>query len=158
MIRLILFFFVSLLLTGPSAANTWTDCNGNTSPELYRIAEWGLTCLDFTDAAGADPGVDSRVFFVAAKTALICFDPGDNTEGVDVATINIRYCPNGPKPAATPENFCGAITTAVITGIQGSASTQDACQRVGPGAYYIEVVNDGAAGDASRVTIQGEGD
>jgi len=142
-----------LLAAAPVAANTWTDCNSNTSGEVYSITGYNLSCVDWDDTAGED----TRVFFVRSISALICFDPALDSEGVDTATIKLRYCPNGKKPAANPENECLSITTNAITGIQGDPGTQDACQRVGPGAYYMEEVADGGAGDDSRLTIQGEG-
>ena len=154
----IFLLLAALLLAGSAAANTWTDCSGNTTADLGRITKYDVVCLDCTDAAGADDCVDTRAFSIGAKEALICFDPSTDSEGADVAQIDIRYCPDGKKPAASPENTCGKITTTVITGIQGSSGTQDACHTVGAGAYYIDFINDGAAGDTPRVTIQGRGD
>jgi hypothetical protein len=151
--RLFSLLAVFLLAAQPVAANTWTDCNGNTSGELYRITGYNLVCVDWDDSDGAD----TRVFFVGAISALICFDPALDSEGPDTATVKLRYCPNGHKPAANPENECFSITTNAITGIQGDPGTQDACQRVGPGAYYMEEVADGGGSDESRLTIQGEG-
>ncbi len=149
---------VLLLAAAPVAANTWSDCSDNTSGELATITKTNLVCLDCTDAAGDDDCVDSRLFFVNAVAALVCFDPDVLAdEGADVAQIWIRHCPDGKKPASNPEYVCGKITDSVITGIQGAAGTQDACHRLKPGAYFIDFVNDGAAGDEPRVTIQGEG-
>ncbi len=156
--RLFSLLAVSLLLAGSSAANTWSDCSGNTSGDLVRITKLNLVCMDCTDSAGDDDCVDSRLFFIGAKSALVCFDPdAAGSEGADAAQIDIRYCPDGQKPAANPEYVCGKITNSVITGIQGAAGTQDACHRLPPGAYYIDFSNDGGAGDEPRVTIQGEG-
>ena len=156
--RLFSLLAVFLLLAGASAANTWSDCSDNTSGDLVRITKLNLVCMDCTDSAGADACVDSRLFFIGAKSALVCFDPdAAGSEGADAAQIDIRYCPDGQKPAANPEYVCGKITNSVITGIQGAAGTQDACHRLPPGAYYIDFSNDGGAGDEPRVTIQGEG-
>ena len=155
----ILTLLAALLFAGAATANTWTDCSGNISPDLGRITRYDVVCMDCTEAAGADDCVDTRLFFIGAKEALVCFDPDTaGTEGADAAQINIRYCPDGKKPTANPEFVCGTITTTVITGIQGSAGTQDACHAIGAGAYYSEIVDDGGAGDTPRVTIQGRGD
>ncbi len=148
----------AILTASPAVANTWSDCAGDTGGDLVNITKYNLVCLDCTEAAGDDDCVDSRLFFVGATTALICFDPDVAlSEGVDAAQINVRYCPDGIKPAANPEYTCGKMTDTVLTGIQGSAGTQDSCLRVGPGAYYIEFVDDGFAADQPRVTIKGEG-
>jgi hypothetical protein len=154
MIRLLFGFFMSLLLAGPALANTWTDCVGNSF--VGAIAAGVTACLDCTDAAGADDCVDSRKFDVTADSALICFNPDTATEGADNASIRIRHCSTGLKPAASPEDSCHSITTNVITGITGSPAVQDACHRVPPGAYFIDFVSDGTAGDEPQITFRGE--
>ena len=141
------------LTASPALANTWSDCQGNTSGNLVAVKKWQLLCLDFDEN-----GVDSRIFMVGANTALICFDPALDSEGTDVAQIDLRYCPNGKKPAANPENECFKMTDSPITGVTGSAGTQDACHRVGPGVYFVDITTPPAAGDDARVTIQGESD
>ena len=159
MTRILLALFAALLLAAPAAANTWTDCVGNTGGELSTITKYNLVCLDCTDSAGADDCVDTRVFHIRAKSALICFNPDTAaSEGADAAQIKIRNCSSGTKPAANPEYSCHSITTAAITGVTGSAGTQDACQRVATGTYFIDFIDDGGAGDTPQVTIQGEGD
>jgi hypothetical protein len=136
------------------ATQTWTNCSGGSPANGVTVTRYDRLCLDWVTA---DSG-DSQIFVVGTKTALLCFDPDINTEGADAAKINFRYCPNGIQPAASPENECFALSTAPITGITGAAGTQDACERVGPGTYYVEIETQGGAGDESRVTIQGEGD
>jgi len=156
-IRLLL-ILLALLIAGAAGANTWSNCVGGTSGDLVRITKYNLVCMDCTEGAGADPCVDSRVFFIGADSALVCFDPDTAAdEGADVAEIDIRHCPDGKKPSANPEYVCGKITDSVITGAQGSGGSQDACHRLPPGAYYIDFTDDGDTDDEPRVTIQGEG-
>jgi hypothetical protein len=147
---------LALLLAAPATANTWTNCvddnawAGNISPTT-------LACLDcLGNATGTNDCVDSRLFFVVAPEALICFNPDSTaSEGADVAQIKIRYCSSGVKPSANPEYSCHSITTNPITGITGSPGVQDACHPVGPGAYFIDFTTDGGAADTPEVTIQG---
>ncbi len=156
MTRILFGFLMALLFAGPALANTWTDCVGNAG--VGAINQSTLACMDCTDSAGADDCVDTRIFFVGAASALICFNPDTTaSEGADVAQIKIRYCAAGTKPAANPEYSCHSITTNAITGITGSPGVQDACHRVPPGGYYIDFIDDGGAGDTPQVTIKGEG-
>ena len=150
---IILIALLAFLALPASATQVWTDCNGGTSGNLITVTAYQLLCLDFDEN---DSG-DSRIFRVGANTALVCFDPDIATEGVKDGKVNIRYCPNGKQPAASPELECIALSTIPITGIEGSAGIQDACIRVGPGTYYVEITTQTGSEDA-RVTIQGEAD
>jgi len=136
------------------AAQVWTNCDGGSPTNGFTVSKYGRLCLDWVST---DSG-DSQIFVVGAAAALVCFDPDINTEGAEVAEVNIRYCPNGKQPAATPEIECFKLSNVPITGITGLPGTQDSCVRVGPGTYYVEIETAGGAGDESRVTIQGEGD
>jgi hypothetical protein len=154
MFRIVFVFIMALIFAWPAlATQTWTDCNSNTGGELVTVRGYNLICLD-TD----ENPTDSRAFIVGTKTALICYDPNLADESDSTGTIKIRYCPNGKKPAANPQNSCLTLSTAALAGVQGDSDTQTACQRVGPGAYYIDFATDPGAGEFSRVTIQGEGD
>jgi hypothetical protein len=136
------------------AAQVWTNCSGGSPANGVTVTRYDRLCLDF---AAGDTG-DSQIFIVGAKTALLCFDPDINTEGADATKINFRFCPNGIMPAASPENECFKLSNDPITGITGAAGTQDSCERVGPGTYYVEITTTPAANDEARVTIQGEAD
>lgn len=136
----------------PALANTWTDCAGGTSGDLISVKNY--ECLKFSFDENA---ADSRIFRIVSTTAMVCFDPALDSEGADVGEITIRFCPSGVKPTSNPENACFATSSAPITGITGSAGTQDACQRFGPGVYYVDIGTPPAAGDDAEVTIRGEG-
>jgi hypothetical protein len=145
---------LALFVATPAAATiTWTNCSGGTSGNLVQVTKYEVLCIDWDDT---DTG-DTRHFIVGSKTALLCFDPDLATEGASTAKINFRYCPNGLLPAANPENECFALSTIPITGITGAPGIQDACVRVGPGLYYVEIETGGGSTEDSRVTIQGEG-
>jgi len=143
---------LSIWMSLPASANTWTDCFGGTSGDLISVKNY--ECLKFSFD---ENGVDSRIFRIISTTAMVCFDPALDSDGADVAEITIRFCPSGTKPSSNPQNACFATSTASITGITGSAGTQDACQRFGPGVYYVDITTPPAAGDDAEVTIRGEG-
>lgn len=144
----------SLLFATPAASFTWDDCAGNTAGELYTIARYNLTCIA---VANADSTNTTRIFFVRAKTARLCFDPALDSEGADTGQITVRECPNGQKPAANPENECDLVTVA-LTGLGGEDGTQFRCRTLSTGSYFVDVTTAMGAGNTGRVTIQGEGD
>ncbi len=144
--------FLALPLAA-SATKVWTDCAGGTSGNLITVTAYQRLCLDFDQT---DSG-DSRIFIVGTNTALVCFDPDKAAEGIATGKVNIRYCPSGAQPAANPELECIALSTVPITGIEGDAAVQDACIRVGPGTYYVEITTQTSSENA-RVSIQGEAD
>lgn len=147
---------IALLIVGfalPASANTWSNCSGGTTGDGITVKGFEMLCFDFTST-----GVDSRIFRVASKTALICFDPALDSAGGDVAQIYIRYCPNGAKPSSSPQNECVKVTSSPMVGAEGGPGTQDACLQVGPGVYFVDITTVPAGGDNARVTIQGQGD
>lgn len=150
MIKRILLILAFLLAASSAGAGTWDDCAGNTAnPNVGKAMR---ICWNFTDA---DTTGESTVMFFAV-TGLICFDPNTLTIGVDAAQVTLRMCPDGRKPAATPENECFALSTVAMTGIEGSAADQDSCLRVGPGTYYVDIDIAAGAGDTAQVTFRGE--
>lgn len=138
-------FLVALLLPGMAQA-AWTNCQGTTLATTGSVGHGKLICYEFTD------GTDSGLFSVTADAALICHNPDITTEGPATSTIYIRACTAGGSASAFT---CHKTTTTPITGLTGSSGTQDACQRVPRGAYYIDVQTP-SGGETSQVTIRGE--
>jgi hypothetical protein len=130
------------------ATGTWTNCRGGT-PENQEVKAGVHLCWEF------DGDDDSGAFSVRSETALICFDPDITTEGVATGAVMPRRCHRGSKPTSNPQNQCFATLDSSMTGITGSAGTQDACQRVGFGTYYIDVTTS-PAGDDAVFSIVGE--
>jgi hypothetical protein len=126
------------------ATNTWSDCAGNTGQQDQSVAGSGLLCMD---CVGIDCA-DTELFHVKTGPGEFCFDPNVHTEGADDGEINLRYCPNGTKPAANPEYQCLAMTSSPMTGTSG-------CMFIGTGSYYVEFTTQPGGYDHSRFTVQG---
>jgi hypothetical protein len=109
-----------------------------------------IACYEFDDAT------DSGQFTVVTPTALICLDPDIAATGTSTAEVMIYQCPTGAKPAANPTYGCHAILDASLDGTEGGSTNQNACVRVGPGAYYIDVTSADTNSKDAIVTITGE--
>jgi hypothetical protein len=144
-----------LLLPGAAwGAAAWSkDCSAasvaasSTTGADRRIAAGELECYRFND------DTDSAVFIVLAPTALICLDPDVTTEGAATAEVMIRRC--HAEATTVSVNTCFATLDSSLTGATGGSATQDACERYGPGVYYIEVTTS-AGGNEALVSIKGE--
>lgn len=162
-----LLFLLALLVGSPAAAEVWSgtcsfsaNLTASRDEAKFDIQKKQRGCYRFTSA---DSTSTSDLISVAADSALWCFDP-DNTDAVaDTSRVVVHYCPHGGTPGGTGSvNTCidigGANGNATLDGTEGTASTQNACVRTGPGIFFIEV--DTACAKAStdycQVTVQGE--
>lgn len=142
------------LIAGPATSTSlWADCDGSASvttaqARTDRSIDPGETgCFHFNAAE------NSPVIHVFSPAALICLDPDVTTEGADTAKIMIRRCT--PGVVVYDANRCTEILDAALDGTVGSSGTQNACDRVPPGAYVI--VNDTSAGtDEAIVSFEAE--
>lgn len=150
--RALFTLLAALFVAAAAHSATWDRCDGSGSGGRTNIGRTDKTCWNFL---AADTTGESEIMFFSV-TGLICFDPNTATEGADAAQITIRMCPNGKKPAANPHLECFALSTVPITGITGDAGVQDACERVAPGAYYIDIDVAAVDPDTPRVSFRGE--
>lgn len=161
MIRVLL-ILAAFLLAAPALADCpdGTSCFTNCGSPAKKIAPTSIDnskvnlCWEFDETAGADE--ISQPFSVKADSALVCFDPDKGTEGVAVATLQIRRCTRGRMPAANPEFECITVLDGPLTGLAGGAGTQNSCLRVASGLYYLQIITPSTAEDAVA-SIQGEG-
>ena len=149
-----------LLLGAPAWATAgFTNCRaGAISPPRINGPQ-DLACYEFVLA---DSTTESGIFFSSAVSMLMCFDPDTASAGVPgdgpPAEVAFMHCPAGVK-AATGANTCEPleiISGAYVTGLAGTAAVQNRCLRVGPGAYYIDVIVAAPTDDTPVVTLQGE--
>ena len=141
MIRWLVLF---LLIAVPAAAQEWRgNCDGTgTILTAIGAGEHCPTCPRSACLHLEQKGtIDSNVLTVRAPSVLFCFDPADDSDGADTAQVWIRKCLGSNVTAS--DNTCVRTTDAVLTGAGGAAGTQAACDRQGPGVYFIELVNDG---------------
>lgn len=149
--------------TGGTVAGTL----GTPADTGKEIRPGGVGCYRFINADGVHNSTatahGSVVIHVTAYSALISFDPQlDAVVGGPTAAMVIpHYCPLPPLTIANPEQSCigmgGANGNVALTGVEGTASSQNAAIRVGPGWYYFEVSGACVAGDTCQVLVQGEG-
>lgn len=151
---IILSLLAALLIAAPAASFDWDDCSGNTSGALYTIYKYDRTCIGINTT---DDTNDTRLFFVRAKSATLCFDPNIGWEGTDLGTIFVRECPNGQKPASNPHYECDKVTDE-LTGANLDPGPQMRCRVLPTGSYYVDVATDMGAARQGRVTINGGGD
>ncbi len=146
---------LSVVFATSAAAADFTNCRGTAiSPPSINSSK-DLACYEFNNS---DAETESGLFFVRAVSALITLDPDTLTAGVQAAQVDVMHCPGGVK-AATGSFTCEpvrVITGASLTGLAGISGVQNRSIRVGPGAYYIDVIVEAAAGDTAVVAIQGE--
>jgi hypothetical protein len=103
---------------------------------------------------------------ITAPSALITFDPDLFQTVVTTARLIPHFCPQGAAvdttSAATIFRSCpsmgGANGAASLDGTEGTATTQNASIRVGPGAYYFEISVVCEAGDTCQIAAQAEGE
>ena len=136
----------------------------------FSVIEYGVSCYRYQLASGAHSapqnaaGVITPVA-ITAQTALICFDPDILQTITTTARVIPHHCPQSfiadPTSAATALRSCvslgGANGAASLDGTEGTATTQNACVRVGPGSYYFEISAGCEAGDTCQVSVKGEG-
>ncbi len=148
------------LLALPSvaeAANWQLGCADTTTPtdpqfraatDRVKVEADGKVCYRLANTET----VDSGEVAIIAESALICFDSDTGATAISTGVVTPRVCTGNSKPAANPTFTCLSLGT--LTGLEGDASTQNACVRVGPGIYYLDVTT--AMGAESRVKIQAE--
>ena len=140
-------FVLSLLVASPALAESWswgcafTSNLTSTSPSNFKIGPGNTGCYRFIDT---DSTSTSDVIVIDAETAVWCFDPDNAGTAITTATTTIHFCTAGVAAGGTGAvNTCidigGANGNATLTGLEGAASTQNACIRTGPGAFYIRV-------------------
>jgi hypothetical protein len=161
-------FALVTLLASPGLASSWDlGCDsdttndgsftiqaatGTTSPVGSRVG-----CWNFVDA---DSTTTSPAITVQAETAVACFDPDTEGTATDTSRVKIRWCVAGSKPSSNPSNGCidmgGALTgTSTLDGTEGHAEVQNACLRIPPGVFYVEVTA-ACTSDACSVRFVGE--
>ena len=137
--------FACLFLLFPLTAHAtgqWENCGGVAITDT-SIQSGGKICWVFTTTE------DSTAFTVRASVAEVCFDPNVATEGAAAGKVYIRKCHLGTKPASNPQYQCIRMSDAPLDGTQGSPGTQNSCQDVERGTYYID--NDTSAGGVTAV-------
>jgi len=142
------FVLVVIASLKAGATGTWTDCGGTTLTNYY-IDSAAVKCWEF-DAADDSPGI-----FINVPSVLICLDSNTASASIGDARAMIRRCHIGTKPAANPEYQCPAIMDVALDGTAGASGTQNMCERVGVGVYYIDVTVS-AGGQSALVSFQGE--
>ena len=150
---------LSVVFATSAAAADFTNCRGTAISPPSINSPTDLACYEFNNS---DAETESGLFFVRAVSALITLDPDTLSAGVPGAgpptEVDLMHCPGGVK-AATGSFTCEpvrVITGASLTGLAGISGVQNRSIRVGPGAYYIDVIVEAAAGDTAVVAIQGE--
>lgn len=128
------------------AAETWTDCQGNTMSAPPDIVRGSCFRLSFT----ADG--DDHAFNCLASVCVVGFDPNAATDGaVSGRTVDLRKCV-GVGTSSASANTC-PTTGNVLTGAGGSAASQAAFRSIRGGTigstYLMDVTGQG--------TIQIEG-
>lgn len=165
MLKLLL--FTLLLLATPAWAESWSgtcqfasDNLTPTNPTRWLISNGVVGCYRFVDS---DSTSTSDIIIVQAESALVCFDP-DNTDALtDTARVTVHRCVTGVGGGTGSVNTCvdtgGFDDNATLDGTEGPDRTQNACKRVGPGAYFIRVTAacTKAASNYCEVSIKGEG-
>lgn len=147
--------------TGGSAGVIGTATGSN--PTKTTIDNDSLWCFRFVNADATTTIVGP--VRVQASSALITFDPDLYQTVTTTARLIPRMCPLGAAvdttSLATISRSClsigGANGAASLDGTEGSASTQNAAIRVGPGTYYFEINAVCEAGDTCQVSVKGEG-
>lgn len=146
MLQIIIAAFLSLIAL-PAFADSWT---GTT---VFQNMERSVYSFVNADTAAT---AESGGFQITKGTVLVCFDPDSGSTTISGGEIVVRRCLGGPKPASNPTFECistgGANSNATLTGTEGAAATQNACQSYGPGWYYIDVTTT-CTSDACRVTL-----
>ncbi len=151
-VQIIFTLLAALLLAMPAVAADFTNCSGD--PTSRRVVgRHQRICYELA----ATESTDSGAFVVRSESALICLDSHTGSEANGAARIHPRKCLGGVLPAANPEFECITILDNPLDGTQGAAATQNACIRVGPGVYFLDVtVPVGGAPEAALVLIQAE--
>jgi hypothetical protein len=143
-----------LLWAAPAwSVGTWTKtCDASGNAAGGNVPSGGFACWDF-EQLGDD--IDSPIIECSADSCLFRFDPADDSDGADTATVWIRCCTD---QLGTPDdNRCPAQQDAVLTGAGGSDSTQRFAHRVARGSKcYVNAVTDGDNDDNPYVSITGE--
>jgi hypothetical protein len=156
----------SLFSSPLAGAATWqTECG--TSTELPApstdVVGFSLTnanragCFNFVNA---DSTTTSPPVRIETTSAVACFDPDTAGTSTDTSRVKIRWCVAGTKPALNPSQACidmgGALTgTSTLDGTEGHAEVQNACLRIPPGVFYVEVIA-ACTTDACSVRFVGE--
>lgn len=145
-----------LLVAGPAhASSVWHWC----SSASVTAATASGRAPDTTVTTGTtkcfyfNADDNSAVIKARAPNTLICLDPNVASDGADVAEVMIRLCPGGVS--TYDANLCLPILDASLDGTGGSATTQNACLRVGPGDYVVVNTANGTP-DESFVSFRGE--
>jgi len=145
-----------LLAASPaSATGNFTDCTnpllvsaGATTRRALRSG-FDQLCYQFDDTTDSLP-------FRVGGTALLCFDP-DSAGAAGAARVQYQKCTSDVLGTVVAANVCIPIVDADVTGAGGSAAVQNACFRVGPGQYRIDVTIAPLGAEHAVVKIQGEG-
>lgn len=144
-----------LLWASPVLAQTgtWTrSCDASDTAASSNIVSGGFACWDF-EQLGND--IDSPIITCSASSCLFQFNPSDDVDGADNATVWIRCC---TAQDGAPNDFnCPAHHDAALTGAGGSDSTQTFAHRVGKGSKcYVNAVTDGNNDENPYVSVTGE--
>lgn len=137
-----------LLPSSSWAAGFWSYCDGVARTNIGNVGRGAMICWEFDDAS------DSGTITINSDMATVCFDPNITTEGAATAQVDLMYCPIYPGRAADRAT-CHKVTNAPLTGVTGAPGTQDACQRLPRGTYYVDVTTS-AGGDDALVSFRGE--
>lgn len=138
--------------TGDCPIATTTGTIGSTS-----LGKNDLACWTYDAADGVPSDAESPVFRITANSAVVCFDPDVRDNTTNAGRLTLFHCYAGKVGrAAQPTNTCQSMGE--LDGTEGDAATQNACIRVGPGAYYAEGNVDCVAGALCRMTVKGEED
>ena len=155
------------------------------APSVGWTASWGKNCT-FVGTAGAVIGTPANVsqrlganekgcwrfnnadgvvnlgyIQSSSSTNLICYDPDLFATTTNTGRVIPHLCTaGGPVDAANPLRSCiglgGANASVSLDGTEGPAPTQNACIRVGPGTFLVEVSAACIGGTVCQVSIQAE--
>lgn len=146
----LLVLLVALFMAGPAAAlNTWTSCGSTTTFTGTKPSVSKNTCIEYRfDASAA-----TQTFYVSASSALLKFDPNEDTAGASTAQIMVKSCLVGYTATA---NICTDALAAVLTGAGGSASTQKFEMRLPKGLWMITWSVAAGGGQTGVIQVLGE--